>query len=227
MIRTKALPKHAFWRTPSPRRLLGQIEEPPLLLWIDRDISCADSMDFDGSLKITSILLRVGGMLLHVVQSFLTCRCREQLLQRRTVRCSGGLSRKRGGVTGAHFHQQNTVNVASEPPVFSNASLCRVACRSGRRCNVKDQRDSAFVEKKISGAAATLCCEGGPMEHTISLQINGKQTAFAAPQPCYLAEVVRQLDLRPDRVALELNGTIVPRAQWPEYWSSVRRSPTR
>lgn len=45
------------------------------------------------------------------------------------------------------------------------------------------------------------------------LQINGEQKEF--PQLATVADLVAQLDLKSDRLAVELNLDIVPRASWP------------
>ncbi|HWZ45001.1 MAG TPA: sulfur carrier protein ThiS [Candidatus Saccharimonadales bacterium] len=46
----------------------------------------------------------------------------------------------------------------------------------------------------------------------MKLQINGEQRDFAGQLT--LAALVVQLGMKPDRVAVELNLEIVPRAQW-------------
>lgn len=46
------------------------------------------------------------------------------------------------------------------------------------------------------------------------LQINGDEKQF--PERLSLAELVTQLGMKPDRVAVELNREIIPRAQWAE-----------
>jgi thiamine biosynthesis protein ThiS len=46
------------------------------------------------------------------------------------------------------------------------------------------------------------------------LFINGDEKIFAAPRT--LAELVEQLGMKSDRVAVELNRDIVPRASWGE-----------
>jgi len=46
------------------------------------------------------------------------------------------------------------------------------------------------------------------------LQINGDEKQF--PDGLSLAELVAQLGMKADRVAVELNREIVPRAQWSE-----------
>ncbi len=55
------------------------------------------------------------------------------------------------------------------------------------------------------------------MLYGITLQINGKNRSFSnlsAPAP--LADLLAQLELKADRIAVELNGEIAPRTQWPE-----------
>jgi len=46
------------------------------------------------------------------------------------------------------------------------------------------------------------------------LVINGKEQTFA--DVLTLAGLIEQLGMKSDRVAVELNRDIVPRAQWPE-----------
>jgi sulfur carrier protein len=55
------------------------------------------------------------------------------------------------------------------------------------------------------------------MQFGLTLQINGKSRSFpdlSAPTP--LAELLAKLELKADRIAVELNGDIAPRTQWPE-----------
>lgn len=46
----------------------------------------------------------------------------------------------------------------------------------------------------------------------MKLQINGEARDFSPPLT--LAGLLEQLDMKADRVAVELNGSIVPRDQW-------------
>jgi len=46
------------------------------------------------------------------------------------------------------------------------------------------------------------------------LFINGDERVVAGPVP--LAELIEQLGMKGDRVAVELNHEIIARAQWPE-----------
>lgn len=48
----------------------------------------------------------------------------------------------------------------------------------------------------------------------MTLFINGEEKAFADALP--LAGLIEQLQMKGDRVAVELNREIVPRAQWPD-----------
>ena len=48
----------------------------------------------------------------------------------------------------------------------------------------------------------------------MDLFINGEEKSFA--DSLSLAQLVEQLGMKGDRVAVELNREIVPRAQWPE-----------
>jgi thiamine biosynthesis protein ThiS len=53
----------------------------------------------------------------------------------------------------------------------------------------------------------------------MKLQINGEETCFetaAGRDPLTLAALVESLDMKPDRVAVELNRDIVPRDRWSE-----------
>ena len=46
----------------------------------------------------------------------------------------------------------------------------------------------------------------------MNLFINGKETSFNSPLT--LAGLIKQLGMKPDRVAVELNRNIAPRDQW-------------
>jgi sulfur carrier protein len=48
----------------------------------------------------------------------------------------------------------------------------------------------------------------------VTIHLNGE--AFQMPRGSTVADVVRRLDLAADRVAVELDGHIVRRPQWPE-----------
>lgn len=51
----------------------------------------------------------------------------------------------------------------------------------------------------------------------MKLHINGEERDFSgSPAPVTLAALVEALGLKPDRVAVELNRDIVPRARWAE-----------
>ena len=51
----------------------------------------------------------------------------------------------------------------------------------------------------------------------MKLQINGEERDFAkAAVPFTLAALIETLGMKSDRVAVELNRDIVPRARWPE-----------
>ena len=55
------------------------------------------------------------------------------------------------------------------------------------------------------------------MESALRLVVNGLPRTLeglAAPAP--LASVLERLELRPDRIAVELNGEIAPRTRWAE-----------
>jgi sulfur carrier protein len=52
---------------------------------------------------------------------------------------------------------------------------------------------------------------------SLELQINGQNRTFEELRsPAPLAEVVEQMKLKADRVAVEHNGEIAPRARWGE-----------
>jgi thiamine biosynthesis protein ThiS len=52
----------------------------------------------------------------------------------------------------------------------------------------------------------------------MNLHINGEERVFnqSAPAPFTLAALIESLNMKPDRVAVELNRDIVPRDRWPE-----------
>ena len=55
------------------------------------------------------------------------------------------------------------------------------------------------------------------MESGLQLVVNGKpRTLDGLDAPAPLTVVLEHLELRPDRIAVELNGDIAPRAKWPE-----------
>ena len=49
----------------------------------------------------------------------------------------------------------------------------------------------------------------------MTLQINGQARDLDLPSPTTLDQVLHKLDLKADRIAVELNGTIIPRPSWP------------
>jgi len=53
---------------------------------------------------------------------------------------------------------------------------------------------------------------------SMTLHINGEARTFADPGPTQftLAALVESLNMKSDRVAIELNRDIVPRDHWPE-----------
>jgi sulfur carrier protein len=52
---------------------------------------------------------------------------------------------------------------------------------------------------------------------SLTLLVNGQSRAFdALSQPISLERVIGELGLKGDRVAVELNGEIVPRTAWAE-----------
>lgn len=48
----------------------------------------------------------------------------------------------------------------------------------------------------------------------MKIQLNGQQREFGAP--ISLSQLIEQLGMKEDRVAAELNRSIVPRQQWPD-----------
>jgi thiamine biosynthesis protein ThiS len=53
----------------------------------------------------------------------------------------------------------------------------------------------------------------------MKVHINGEERAIADPAPpaqFTLAALVESLNMKPDRVAVELNRNIVPRDRWPQ-----------
>jgi len=50
----------------------------------------------------------------------------------------------------------------------------------------------------------------------LTLQINAQTRNFELAEPATLDQVVQELGIKADRVAVELNGTIVPRQAWPQ-----------
>ena len=54
------------------------------------------------------------------------------------------------------------------------------------------------------------------MEQALRITVNGKERHFETlPEACPLQQVVAALDLKADRIAVEHNGEIAPRAGWP------------
>jgi len=55
------------------------------------------------------------------------------------------------------------------------------------------------------------------MESALRLLVNGQQrTLDGITSPASLRSVLERLELRPDRIAVELNGEIAPRTKWSE-----------
>ena len=55
------------------------------------------------------------------------------------------------------------------------------------------------------------------MDPALHLIVNGvPRTLDGLASPTPLTAVLERLEMRPDRVAVELNSEIAPRAQWPE-----------
>ena len=54
------------------------------------------------------------------------------------------------------------------------------------------------------------------MNPDLTIQLNGaSRTIIGLAAPAELAAVITQLELKPDRIAVELNGEIAPRTNWP------------
>ena len=50
----------------------------------------------------------------------------------------------------------------------------------------------------------------------LNIQLNGRQRSLAElPSPSTLDRLIAALELKPDRIAVEHNGEIVPRTAWP------------
>jgi sulfur carrier protein len=55
------------------------------------------------------------------------------------------------------------------------------------------------------------------MDSALQLVVNGvPRTLDGLDSPAPLTSVLERLELRPDRIAVELNGEIAPRTKWPE-----------
>jgi sulfur carrier protein len=55
------------------------------------------------------------------------------------------------------------------------------------------------------------------MSQPLTIQLNGQPRALESIEdPSTLAAVITALELKADRIAVELNGEIVRRAAWPE-----------
>ena len=48
----------------------------------------------------------------------------------------------------------------------------------------------------------------------LTLVLNGQSRSFDLPEPASVENVVDSLGLKGDRIAVEFNGEIVPRASW-------------
>ena len=51
---------------------------------------------------------------------------------------------------------------------------------------------------------------------SLTIVLNGQQRSLDTSDPLTVLQLVEELGFQPDRVALEQNGAIVPRARWPE-----------
>jgi sulfur carrier protein len=53
------------------------------------------------------------------------------------------------------------------------------------------------------------------MSEGLTIQVNGQQRTFAElPEHSQLIDVISELALKSDRIAMELNGEIAPRTSW-------------
>ena len=53
------------------------------------------------------------------------------------------------------------------------------------------------------------------MPTTLTIQLNGQPRTFAdLPSPTHLSQLIEALNLKSDRIAVELNGEIVARSTW-------------
>jgi len=52
------------------------------------------------------------------------------------------------------------------------------------------------------------------MRTELQLHINGQSRTLALESPVMVDRIIGELDLRGDRIALEVNGEIVPRTTW-------------
>ncbi len=66
----------------------------------------------------------------------------------------------------------------------------------------------------LSRLGLLACDDAMVYIHPMRLQINGDEKEFA--EGLSLADLIAQLGMKPDRVAVELNREIVARAQWTE-----------
>ena len=67
---------------------------------------------------------------------------------------------------------------------------------------------------KLEPASELATCNSNLETVFMQLTINGKERTFA--DSLTLVELIEQLGMKGDRVAVELNNDIVSRAQWPE-----------
>jgi thiamine biosynthesis protein ThiS len=55
------------------------------------------------------------------------------------------------------------------------------------------------------------------MSIPLTIQLNGQQrTLEPLRSPAALSNIISVLELKPDRIAVELNGQIAPRTTWPD-----------
>lgn len=51
---------------------------------------------------------------------------------------------------------------------------------------------------------------------SLTLTVNGRSREFGLNSPATLAQIVAEMDLKGDRIAVEHNGAIAQRARWAE-----------
>jgi thiamine biosynthesis protein ThiS len=83
-----------------------------------------------------------------------------------------------------------------------------------RRLRKKVDERCADVEKNLATGELANRTPGCNNARGMKLTINGNDREFAGPLT--LAALIGQLDMKEDRVAVELNRNIVTRDQWPQ-----------
>ncbi len=81
-----------------------------------------------------------------------------------------------------------------------------------RRKNAAHGASRGKPEANVSAPNGAKETPADPMK----LHINGEERSFDSPSPFTLSALVELLNMKPDRVAVELNREIVPRDRWSE-----------